>query len=82
MPFVHYVPISFSDVIDKIEWLKRNPLLAKQIAHNAKIFSDSYLRIEDYHCHVLNMVEVLGDIMNGTSAAVPSSAAIKLVINS
>ena len=79
LPYVHYVPIGFSDVIDKIEWLQRNPLLAQQISHNAKEFSKSYLRMEDYLCHALNMLEVLGEVMNGTSAVVPSAAATPVI---
>lgn len=77
-PFVHYVPFSVGDIIDKIEWLKRNPRLAEQIALNAQAFAASYLRAEDYQCHVLNMLEVLGDMMHNTSAATPSLTAIEI----
>ena len=52
-PWVHYVPISFTaaDLIDKIEWLNKNPKLARRIAKNGNNFGKSYLRLEDYYCY-------------------------------
>ena len=78
LPYVHYVPIGVGDIIDKIEWLKRNPILSERIAKNAQIFAQSFLRLEDHLCHSLNILEVVGDIMNGTSAAFPSVNALKI----
>ena len=52
-PWVHYVPISFTaaDLIEKIEWLNTNPILARRIAKNGYNFGKSYLRLEDYYCY-------------------------------
>ena len=35
-PYVHYIPVKLdlSDLIEKIEWLKKNDDKAKEIAHN------------------------------------------------
>jgi hypothetical protein len=74
-PWVHYVPIVYSlaDLIDKIEWLKQNDDLARQIVSNAQAFAKSHLRLEDYFCFVANALETMSDHVNGTSAAEPFS---------
>ena len=47
-PWVHFVPLSFSsaDLIQKIEWLRDNDVMAQRLAENAKNFGRSYLRME------------------------------------
>ena len=47
VPWVHYVPLSFSasDLVQKIEWLRDNDGMARQLALNAKNFGKSYLRM-------------------------------------
>jgi hypothetical protein len=77
-PWVHYIPVSYNlaDMITKIEWLEANDDKAQQIIRNAKIFGRSHLRIEDYYCYYLNMMESLGGIMGNTTAATPSPPAI------
>jgi hypothetical protein len=74
-PWVHYVPIAYNlaDLIDKIEWLKQNGNLARQIVANAQAFAKSHLRLEDYFCFVANALETMSDHVNGTSAAEPFS---------
>jgi len=43
--YVHYIPVKsdFSDLIEKIQWCKRNERRCKQIAKNAVDFYDKYL---------------------------------------
>lgn len=71
-PWVHYVPISYNtvDIIRKVEWLNANPKLAYQIAVNAKLFGDSYLRIEDYYCYFATLFKELGDVLAGSDALI------------
>ncbi len=40
------------DLIEKLEWLKANDKLARQIARNGYAFGRSYLRLEDFYCYV------------------------------
>jgi hypothetical protein len=41
VPWVHYVPIQadFSDLVEKIKWLKQNDEKAKEISKNAVLFA-------------------------------------------
>ena len=52
-PWVHYVPLSYTaaDVASKVRWLQRNDHLARNLAHNARAFALSYLRLEDMVCY-------------------------------
>lgn len=72
-PWVHYVPIAYNtaDVIRKVEWLNAHPELAHQIAMNAKIFGESYLRFEDYYCYIATLFKELGDVLDGSDALLP-----------
>ena len=64
VPWVHYVPLSFSaaDLIEKIEWLRQNDEMAKQLAVNARNFGKSYLRLEDYMCYIGTALTVVGAV--------------------
>lgn len=72
-PWIHYVPISITgdDIIEKVEWLQKHPILARRIAHNARIFGQSYLRLEDYFCYFINIIESISRVVNGTTALEP-----------
>ena len=45
-PFVHYIPIKndLSDLLEKIRWCRKNDSKCKEIAHNAKLFYNTYLQ--------------------------------------
>jgi hypothetical protein len=64
VPWVHYVPLSHSaaDLIEKVEWLRAHDDLAQKIAHNGRVFGDSYLRLEDTLCFVATALEAVGNI--------------------
>ena len=61
-PWVHYVPLSYSaaDLAEKIEWLRQNDDLARQIARNGWAFGKSYLRLEDHYCYAARALEEVG----------------------
>ena len=69
-PWVHYVPLTYScaDLVEKIEWLRANDHLARQIAINGRNFGRSYLRLEDYYCYIASALKTLSSIMNNTDA--------------
>ena len=69
-PWVHYVPLTYScsDLAEKIEWLRANDHLARQIAINGRNFGKSYLRLEDYYCYIASTLKTLSNIMNQTDA--------------
>jgi hypothetical protein len=71
LPWVHYVPLSFSgaDLIEKIEWLSRNDVMARQIALNARNFGKSYLRMEDYIYYLETALTVVSELEKDTDAA-------------
>jgi hypothetical protein len=73
VPWVHYVPLSFSasDLVQKIEWLRDNDGMARQLALNAKNFGKSYLRMEDYICYVGAALTVVAALEKGTNATAP-----------
>ena len=80
VPWVHYVPLSFSgvDLIEKVEWLRRHDHLAQRLAENAKNFGKSFLRVEDYLCYAgaaLTLVAHLeaGSNITGTGTATLST---------
>lgn len=75
-PWIHYVPISYNtaDIISKVEWLKKHQHMAYKIAQNAKIFGESYLRLEDYYCYIATTLKTLGDYFKGTDALHPFNA--------
>ena len=61
-PWVHYVPLSYTaaDLVEKIEWLRHNDDLARQIARNGWAFGRSYLRLEDHFCYAARALEEVG----------------------
>lgn len=69
-PWVHFVPIAYNaaDLIEKIRWLQNHELMAYRIAQNAKIFGESYLRLEDNYCYMATLMKTLGDLFVGSSA--------------
>ncbi|NGX34679.1 MAG: hypothetical protein K1060chlam1_01032 [Candidatus Anoxychlamydiales bacterium] len=52
-PYVHYVPIKqdISDLIEKIEWAKKNDGLCKEISKNATDFALNNLMFEDVYLY-------------------------------
>jgi hypothetical protein len=69
-PWVHFVPIAYNaaDLIEKIKWLQNHELMAYRIAQNAKIFGESYLRLEDNYCYMATLMKTLGDLFVGSTA--------------
>ena len=63
-PWVHFVPLSFStaDLPDKIRWLQQNDHLARILAHNARTFALSHLRLEDMVCYAANALALVGSV--------------------
>ena len=63
-----YVPLAHSsaDLIEKIEWLRRNDGMAQQLATNARNFGTSYLRVEDYLCYAGAALSLLADLEQGS----------------
>lgn len=51
-PWIHYVPVreNLDDLIEQIEWAKRNPKSAECIARNAKRFAEKHIRKEMTAC--------------------------------
>lgn len=74
-PWVHYVPLTYSaaDIVNKIEWLKKNDGMAQQLAANARNFGLSYLRLEDQYCYAATALETFGKIFRDSSALKPFS---------
>lgn len=60
-----------ADVAEKVQWLRDNDDLAKQIAYNARVFASSYLRLEDHYCYIASALYTLGKIINGSTATLP-----------
>jgi hypothetical protein len=75
---VHYVPITYNtaDLIEKIQWLQNHELLAFRIAQNAKIFGESYLRLEDNYCYMATVMKTLGDLLERSDALQPFDARV------
>jgi len=61
-PYVHYVPVSYdlSDLVDKVEWLKKNDAEAKRIAERARALANQRMRLEDHICYIWRALEALG----------------------
>ena len=60
-----------TDVIEKVEWLQKHDNMTQQLAMNAKVFADSYLRLEDYYCYPASALEILGNLMQNSDAMSP-----------
>jgi len=62
--WVHYVPLSYTtaDLVDKILWLQQNDHLARILAHNARSFALSHLRLEDMVCYAANALALVGSV--------------------
>jgi hypothetical protein len=58
IPFQHYVPynLDFSDLLEKIDWLKQNDAIAKEIASNAKKFAKSNLTSKSIEHYVYRLL--------------------------
>lgn len=72
-PWVHYVPLSFSaaDAADKVRWLQNNDRMARQLAHNARTFALSHLRLEDLVCYAAAALNTMSAALAGSSAIWP-----------
>lgn len=80
-PYVHYVPLkhNISDLIEKIEWAKKNDNLCKQISQNATDFALNNLMFEDVYLYfylvlkkhsslsLINSEEIKKDIKNDSN---------------
>jgi hypothetical protein len=79
--WVHYVPLAYNmaDAIDKINWLVQHDDMAQQIAHNAKNFGKSYLRLEDYFCYLAMSLHLLSEMQKDDGVTEPSSKAMLLI---
>ena len=58
-PFEHYVPIKadFSDLNEKIEWLKNNDDKAQQIAKNGRDFVKNYMTHEAMNQYTIDLLK-------------------------
>ena len=68
-----------ADAIDKINWLVKHDDMAQQIAHNAKNFGKSYLRLEDYFCYLAMSLHLLSEMQKDDGVTEPSSKAMLLI---
>lgn len=61
-PYVHYVPVSYdlSDLVAKVEWLKKNDAEAKRIGESARALANNRMRLEDHICYIWRALEALG----------------------
>lgn len=77
-PWVHYVPISYStaDATAKVEWLRAHDDLARKIAENGRNFARSHLRLEDYHCYIISLLEAAAAATANTTALKPFNATL------
>ncbi|NGX29405.1 MAG: hypothetical protein K940chlam4_00237 [Candidatus Anoxychlamydiales bacterium] len=80
-PYVHYVPLKhdISDLIEKIEWAKKNDNLCKEISKNATDFALNNLTFEDVYLYLylvlkkysslslINSEEIKKDIKNDSN---------------
>lgn len=82
IPWVHYVPITHdtADIVKKIIWLQNHDRVAYRIVQNARIFGESYLRLEDYYCYIGRLLHTLGGIYNASDAIIPFDP-IKIELN-
>ena len=70
---MHYVPLTYStaDLIEKIEWLRANDGMARQLADNARNFGASYLRMEDHFCYAAAALQMVAEVENCTDVLRP-----------
>lgn len=63
-PWVHYVPLSYTavDAVAKVRWLQQNDHFARVLAHNARAFALSYLRLEDSVCYVASALATISSL--------------------
>ena len=80
-PYVHYVPLKndISDLIEKLEWAKKNDSLCKQISENATNFALNNLMFEDVYLYfylvlkkysslsLINREEIIKEIENDSN---------------
>ena len=60
-----------AELVGIIEYLQKHDNLAKTLASNAKVFGESYLRLEDYLCYDAAILEEFGNVLKGSNALKP-----------
>jgi hypothetical protein len=52
-PFVHYVPVKFdyTDLEEKVQWLRENDDKARQITRNAKALTQTWYSLKQMDCY-------------------------------
>ena len=75
IPWVHFIPVNYmlTDLVEKVQWLRRNDHLARQIVLNARNFGKSYLRIEDHFCYMAQALNEVGKLAHGSDVTKPFS---------
>lgn len=63
-PFIHYLPIdsSIRDLKEKIQWLRDNDEIAKNIAENAKLFAETWLTDESSFAYIYKLLHAYAKI--------------------
>lgn len=67
VPYVHYVPVKgdLSDLVEKLNWAKRNDHLAKNIAKNCRKFALTHLTLSDdylyLYCAIMRYRDLIED---------------------
>ena len=76
VPYVHYIPISYTggDIVEKVQWLRENDVIAQKIIQNAQNFASSYLRLEDHYCYMATALEAIGGLCNSSNSNSSSSS--------
>ena len=59
-PWVHYIPVKkdISDLVEQLEWAKRNDDKAREMAENAAQFVQDHLLPEQLYCYMYQLLKV------------------------
>ena len=59
-PWVHYIPLQryLSDVVEQVEWARRNNEKGEEMANNALHFAQSHLLPEHLYCYIVRLLKV------------------------
>lgn len=58
IPNQHYIEVeTLEDIVNGICWAEQNPEQAKQIAHNATVFANHHLQLEDMYLYLVYLLK-------------------------
>lgn len=65
IPYKHYVPVkgNFADLKEKVEWAKKNPVLAAEIGQNALKLREELLTVDSMKCYMNYLLERYVDLV-------------------